>query len=213
MHFTNAKNLAALEDINNLLEYANKGFYFFTTDTVSMQGEVAKNINSKNISVLDYSKNTKPYSYHDLLELIEKNPEDSKFIVLNFQLALQEKNDILNLNLSRDALAKQEKLWIFGMTEDMEDRLAKTAFDFYSYVMMKIRFKDENKLEENEIQDKELVRYLIENYEEILNTSKVKSPEFLAMTYYRLSNLYKNIADHQKALDYCDKALRLDVKT
>jgi hypothetical protein len=190
MDFSKTENKEALEDIKNILQYANKGFYFFTTKTASAQNEVIKNLKSEHAVIFDYSKNIKPYSYYDLVELIENNPGITKFIILNFHLALQEINDIYNLNLSRDVLAGHSKLWIFGMTQDIDDKLAKTAFDFYSYVMMKVRFKEENE----EIHDKELAYLLIKAYENSIIDKDEKSPEFIIKTYNNMANLYYNLS-------------------
>ena len=221
MSFIKPENTEALEDINNILKYAYKGYYIFTTKTASMQYDVIEGLNLENVFIFDYSKDIKPYSYDDLVELININPEITKFIILNFHLALQEKNDIFNLNLSRDILANQKKLWIFGMTEDMDNRLARTAFDFYSYVMMKVRFKEEKESEtiktefitgKDEIYDKELAYSLIRNYENSINTPEDRTPEFLAQTYSNMANLYRNIADYKKALEYYNKALGIREK-
>ena len=147
MGFTKEENLDCIRRINKILKHADRGFYIFTTKTAATQNDVVGNLNLDGVFIYDWSKNIKPYSYYDLVELIDENPETRIFIILNFQLALQEKNDLYNLNLSRDVLAAHNKLWIFGMTQNMDDRLARTAFDFYAYVMMKIRFKEEKESE------------------------------------------------------------------
>jgi len=218
MCFTNPENIEALKNIENILKHARKGFYIFTAAKASTQYDVINRLKMDRLFVFDYSKEVKPYSYDDLVELINKNPETSKFIILNFHLALQKQNDIYNLNLSRDVLANHNKLWIFGMTQEMDNRLAKTAFDFYSYVMMKVRFKEEKNAEpvkngfieeRSEIFDKELAYLLINDYENSINTAENTSPDFIAQTYGIIARLYYTIGNNIQALEYYNKELAI----
>ena len=211
MKFLDAENIKTL---NNVLKYAEKGFYIFTTKTAAIQYDVADSLDlGDDVYVYDHSKDKRRYSYYNLAELMDIKHEFGKFIVLNFQFTLKTENDILNLNLSRDVLANHEKLWIFGMTEDMENKLARAAIDFYSYVMMKIRFKEKDEEnedgEKDEIRDKELAYALIRDYNKAINASESQAPEFLIRTHDNIAKLYRNMGKYAQALEHSNKSLEI----
>ena len=203
--------------LNKILKHAKKGFFVFTTKTPAMQYEAMRGLDLEAVCVFDWSKDKKRYSYIDLLELMEENYGFDKFVIPNFHFALQSENDILNLNLSRDVLANHEKLWIFGMTEDMDAEVAKTAIDFYSCVMMKVRFKEESpeigrpeiRADGNAVFDKELAYALIRDYERLIADSTGKFPELVAQAYDNMAELCNKIAEYAKASEYHKKAAEI----
>lgn len=60
-------------------------------------------------------------------------------------------NDFYNLNLSRDRLSRHGKIWIFGMTEAVDNKLAVEAVDFYSFVRVRACFEEENPIHQPEM--------------------------------------------------------------
>ena len=67
-------------------------------------------------------------------------PESSTFLIMNFQFALQEEEDFKRLNFSRDMLAGLGKNLVFVTTPYVDDQLAVSAYDFYSFVKLRVIF-------------------------------------------------------------------------
>jgi hypothetical protein len=116
----------------------------------------------------DYSKNNAPFSFGTLAQWAEK--QDAKaFFVINIQVAFKDKNDIINFNLSRDLMTRIGCIWIFGLTPDADNRLSKTAYDFYSFIRVRAHFDDEN-VETRElipdVSDVPHIDYYYRSYEE-----------------------------------------------
>jgi tetratricopeptide (TPR) repeat protein len=135
-------NNDAYYSIHWIIDHANRGFYLFTASP-PMQQQVAKLYQQDNVAVFDYSAHSGAYSYYPLAEWIDQQ-ESSIVFILNLQVALQEDRDISNFNLSRDMLSDQNKVYIFGMTPDLEIRLTQQAYDLFSYIRIKTHFIDEN---------------------------------------------------------------------
>jgi hypothetical protein len=127
-----------------ILDNADSGFYLFTA-ALPMQQKVSDMYLSRQVAVYDYSRDTKssPYSYGEMEQYVKKRQEARIFLIINLQAALQKPEDIQNFNLSRDMLARLGKIWIFGMTPDLDDLLATSAYDFYSYIRLKVHFQNE----------------------------------------------------------------------
>ena len=137
-----ANNIEAYGKLGWILDNARSGFYFFTA-VPAMQKKVARlYAENPRVAVFDYSGREKPYSYAELGRWAEQQEADV-FFVINLQVALRDINSIYNLNLSRDMLADMKRVWWFGMTPDLHDRLIKHAPDFESYVSMRAHFVDE----------------------------------------------------------------------
>lgn len=67
-------------------------------------------------------------------------PEAQTVMVVNFHLAIQDEESIKRLNFSRDMLEGLGKNIIFLVTSYGDDRLAVGAYDFYSFVKLRIIF-------------------------------------------------------------------------
>ena len=107
-----------------------------------MQYSIVEMFEGYGIAVYDYTKNSAGYSFSVLSDWLEE--QQAKIIfVINMQVALEDNISIENLNLSRDMLAEYEKVWFFGMDKDTDDRVAKIAQDFYSFVGFPIDVESE----------------------------------------------------------------------
>ena len=76
---------------------------------------------------------------------IAQKSEIQTFLIVNFQFAIQSEEDLKRLNFSRDMLAGLEKNLIFLTTAYGDDQLAGGAYDFYSFVKIRIIFHTERK--------------------------------------------------------------------
>lgn len=63
-------------------------------------------------------------------------------VIFNFHLAVQNEESIKRLNFSRDMIEELGKNFIFLVTPDGDDRLAAGAYDFYSFVKLRIVFHE-----------------------------------------------------------------------
>lgn len=81
-----------------------------------------------------------PDSFQVLQQWIVQRPEIQTFFIVNFQIAIQSEEDLKRLNFSRDMLAGLGKNLIFLTTSYGDDQLAGGAYDFYSFVKMRILF-------------------------------------------------------------------------
>ena len=140
-------NQDAYNNLSWVLDNADRGIYILIASR-NMQSKLVQLYSSKRIAVYNYEKNIAPYSFQVLHNWILKHDANAYFIV-NFDLALTDINDIQRLNLSRDMLANIRLPLLFFMSPFLDDRLAREAYDFYSYVHMRIVFEDETSEPEN----------------------------------------------------------------
>jgi len=136
-----AKNVESYKSLQWVFDNAEKGFYILTA-TPDMQRRVASYYDAPGIAIYDYSVNNAPYSYGNLAQWADNIDAKIRF-VLNMQIALRDKNDMMNLNLSRDFLSDIKCIWVFGMTPDVEEFLSRAAMDFYSFVRIQVHFENE----------------------------------------------------------------------
>jgi len=137
-----ASNSESFSSLRWALKNARNGFYLYTA-APPMQRRVADCFGGSGVAVYDYSRNNAPYSFANLAKWAMQQNADV-FFVINMQIALRENNDMLNLNLSRDLLTEIDGIWVFGMTADADDRLVKTAVDFYSFIRLQMHFEDDD---------------------------------------------------------------------
>ena len=150
--FASAANSEALADLRWILAQEGHGFFSFTADP-SLQKATALRLAAQNAAVFDYSETEeRSYSYWTLARWAERRPDQSVYLVINLQLVLAEKKDLFNLNLSRDELARHKKIWVFGLTREADDRLARHALDFYSFIRVKVSFEEAPRPEAENIQ-------------------------------------------------------------
>ena len=141
-----APNKESYHNLSWVLKNAQNGFYLYTASPL-MQRNVAQYYSAPDIALYDYSQNSAPYSFSVLAQwaLAQKA---RAFFVINMHIALREDKDMVNLNLSRDLLAKIAGVWILGLTEQADNRLCKIAPDFYSFIRIHNHFEDEGTINE-----------------------------------------------------------------
>ena len=139
---TPVDNSEAYETISWILDNADRGF-FLVTAPAPMQRKIAALYKTSRAEVFDFSLIAESYSSSLLTAWAHANPEAEVLFVLNMQAALSDEKDMQSFNMSRETLAKERRIWLFFMTEDMDARLSVFAFDIYSRIMLKARFQAE----------------------------------------------------------------------
>ena len=90
-------------------------------------------------------------------------PESQTLFIVNFQLGVQNDEELGRLNFSRDMISRLEKNLIFFTTSHGDDRLARKAYDFYSFIKIRILFdankENEKEKEEPYLEEEELEKY------------------------------------------------------
>ena len=138
----NSLNTEAYQSLGWILNHSEDGFFFLVA-TERMQQEIAARYVVSNVAIYDYKHESKHYFFNKLEKWLNNQDDVKTYFILNLQLALQEKDDIERLNFSRDMIARLRKNFIFCMTQTADDALAINAYDFYSYVKLRIFFQDE----------------------------------------------------------------------
>ena len=161
MSESNQEGYQTLGWIMNKSEY---GLFLVVADE-TIQKEIISIYRQGMIGIYDYKEHPESYSFHSLKKWIDTLPEIQTFLIVNFQFAVQSEDDLKRLNFSRDMLAGLGKNLIFFTTLYGDDMLAGNAFDFYSFIKIRVIFHeyklDEKKknleldTEEDFIQDKE----------------------------------------------------------
>jgi tetratricopeptide (TPR) repeat protein len=142
-------NQEAFYELDWYLKNATRGFCLFTASHL-MQNKVVEHYRAPGVAVYDYSKHPAPYSFSTLAQWAEEQ-EARVFFVVNMQIALRKRDDMYNLNFSRDHITNIPGIWVFGMDEATDNRLVKIAVDFYSFFRVRVRFEDEG-IDEKTIQ-------------------------------------------------------------
>jgi len=219
-------NSEAYDIIRWILDNADAGF-FVVTASAHMQNKIAHLYKNSKVSIYDYSRNSKPYSYWEISEWANLHLDKDTFFILNMQLAfVDEKGAIsekymLPFNMSRDLLADKQKIWIFFMTKEVDNRLSTFAYDIYSFVMQRAHFQDEkiNDIEESRILEFDEIHNFIhieetlKRYQEIeerqlkLPLEGTPDPQLLssAITLTNIANLYKESLDYASALELLER--------
>ena len=136
MQERNQDGYQALGWIINKSEYG----LFLVVAEEPIQQEIADVYRGGMIGVYDYKRYPGEYSFQILKEWIDGQTDIQTFFILNFQFALQSGKDINRLNFSRDMLTQLRKNLIFFTTPYGDDRLAAGAYDFYSFLKLRILF-------------------------------------------------------------------------
>lgn len=119
------------------------GFFLVVADE-HIQEEIVENYQEEMIGIYDCKQYKKGYSFQSLEKWIHSMPNMQTFFIVNFQFAIQEEQDWKRLNFSRDMLARLKKNLIFFVTSYTDDKLAKYAYDFYSFIKVRMIFDSEN---------------------------------------------------------------------
>ena len=140
-------NIASYEDLGWIISHSDEGFYALIASS-KMQESVVSHYRSGPVAVYDYKEHPDDYRFRDVAVFLEEHPQARTVFLLNMQNALMKPEAVRRLNFSRDMLARTNRNFIFCMTEETFDELNRHAFDFFSFLKLKLRFEDE--LEETE---------------------------------------------------------------
>lgn len=123
-----------------IINQSEQGMFLVIADE-NVQRDMVDFYRRRTVEVYDYKKHPGAYSFRDLEEWVVQFPETQTFMVANFHLAIQDEESIRRLNFSRDMLEGLGKNMIFLVTPYGDDRLAVGAYDFYSFVKLRIIFR------------------------------------------------------------------------
>ena len=107
-----------------------------------IQQEIVEVYRGGMIGVYDYRRNPGEFSFADLKAWIDAQENVRTFFIVNFQFAIPGQQDIDRLNFSRDMLTGLGRNLVFFTTPYGDDRLARGAYDFYSFLKIRITFHD-----------------------------------------------------------------------
>lgn len=133
-----------------IMAQSEKGIYLVVAEE-AVQEEIVDCYKGRKTGIYDYKINPGAYSFQILQKQITGMPEMPTFLIANFQLAVQSQEDLGRLNFSRDMLAGLEKNLIFLITPYGDHMLASGAYDFYSFVKLRVIFQESEKEEEKEL--------------------------------------------------------------
>jgi len=220
-------NEEAYRKLRWILDNADAGF-FIVTAPHRQQRQIADLHKSPRIACYDYSPDGEAYSYYALSDWADTHRDAEALFVLNMQVALQQEKNLIDLNMSRDMLAKKDRAWVFFMSRDTEYRLSTFAHDIYSYVRMKVHFQAEEKKEPKEPEMRGLhdrlnvqkATAMLEQYKELearhmslsLNDTPDNQLLSAAMTLSDIAELYKNCARYDDSLKLYEKVLQIRKK-
>ena len=122
-----------------IINKSEQGLYLVVADE-EIQKEIVRFYRRGAVEIFDYRKASGTYSFHELQEWVAGLPETQVFMVANFHLAIQDEESLKRLNFSRDMIEGMGKNFIFLVTPYGDDRLATGAYDFYSFIKMRISF-------------------------------------------------------------------------
>ena len=132
-------NQEGYQTLGWIINKSEQGLYLAAAPK-SIQDEIVRIYQSGPVAIYDYKQHPGAYSFQNLSKWIASVPESSTFLIMNFQFALQEEEDFKRLNFSRDMLAGLGKNLVFVTTPYGDDQLAVSAYDFYSFVKLRIIF-------------------------------------------------------------------------
>ena len=122
-----------------ILNQSEQGLFLAIADGQT-QKEIADLYRQSSVKIYDYKRNPGEYSFVELQKWVDSFPKQKTFLIVNFQLAIQTEESLKRLNFSRDQLEGLGKNIIFLVTSYGDDRLAVKAYDFYSFVKIRILF-------------------------------------------------------------------------
>lgn len=133
------RNQEGYQSLGWIINKSECGLYIAVAEE-AIQREIVEVYRRGAVGVYDYRRNPGQYSFQVLQQWIAQRPELQTFLIVNFQFAIRSEEDLKRLNFSRDMLAGLEKNLIFLTTAYGDDQLAGSAYDFYSFVKMRILF-------------------------------------------------------------------------
>ena len=124
-----------------IINNSEQGLYLVVAEE-QMQKEIVGIYRKGAVEVYDYKQRPGAYIFRDLQEWVLSLPETKVFMIANFHLALQDEESLKRLNFSRDMIDGLGKNFIFLITPYGDDSLVCGAYDFYSFVKLRILFDD-----------------------------------------------------------------------
>ena len=168
-------NQEAYQTLGWIINRSEQGLFLVVADE-TIQKEIVRFYQRGATQIYDYKQHPNAYMFRDLEEWIMKLPETKTFMIANFHLAIQKEEDLKRLNFSRDMLEGLGKNIIFFTTQYGDDQLSCGAYDFYSFLKLRILFHNyvteweekESKLFSAEEKSQES-EWKTENLKELLN--------------------------------------------
>ncbi|MCI9127938.1 MAG: tetratricopeptide repeat protein [Eubacterium sp.] len=188
-------NQEGYQTLGWIINKSEQGLFIVVADEI-VQKEIVDIYRQGAVGIYDYKQHLKEYSFRDLQEWVTGLPEIQIFIIANFHLAVQDEESLKRLNFSRDMIERLGKNFIFLVTPYGDDRLASGAYDFYSFVKLRVIFHNyEINYKKN---DKLLSLEDIHDKEEEWEPEKLKQK--LAETYI----LIEQAKDERNKAHYCE---------
>ncbi len=122
-----------------ILNQSEQGIYLVIADEAA-QKEIVDLYRQGTVGIYDCRQRPGEYSFHELQEWAAGFAETKRFMIAYFHLAVQTQESLKRLNFSRDMIEGLGKNIIFLVTPFWDDRLAQGAYDFYSFVKLRIPF-------------------------------------------------------------------------
>lgn len=133
-------NEEAYQTLEWIISQSEEGLFLAVAEE-PVQKDVIAYFRNKQTAIYDYRYHSESYTFHSLSEWIESQKDTRNFLIFNFQFAMQREQDFKRLNFSRDMLAGLKRNLIFFTTSYGDDRLVSEAYDFYSFLKMRILFQ------------------------------------------------------------------------
>lgn len=133
------RNQDGYQALGWILNHAEQGFFLVVAEE-ELQKEILSVYREGPVAVYDYREHPGPYSFQGFSAWLAGQEDVQTVFLANLQLAVQTEEDVKRLNFSRDMLARLEKNLIFLTTPYGDDLLATGAYDFYSFLKLRILF-------------------------------------------------------------------------
>lgn len=132
-------NQEGYRSIGWIINKSEQGLFVVVADE-TLQKEIIGIYGQGAVGIYDYKQQPGEYSFPALQEWVTGLPQTQIFMFANFHLALQSEESMKRLNFSRDMIEGLGKNFIFLVTPEADDRLAVGAYDFYSFIKLRIIF-------------------------------------------------------------------------
>ena len=132
-------NQEGYQTLGWIINESEKGIYLVVADE-DIQQEIMDIYRRGEVKIYDYKRHPEAYSFQKLKSWIEPFEDIQTIFITNFQFAIENDDDLKRLNFSRDMLIGLNKNLIFFTTPFGDDQLATNAYDFYSFIRIRIQF-------------------------------------------------------------------------
>ncbi|MCI9173977.1 MAG: tetratricopeptide repeat protein [Lachnospiraceae bacterium] len=188
-----------------IIEESESGIYLVAAEP-SIQKEIAEKYRRSSVGIYDYEQNPGSFRFQKLQSWIDSLPKAQTFLMVNFQFAIQEEEDLKRLNFSRDMLAGLKKNLIFLVNSYGDEKLSAEAVDFYSFVKLRVLFQTEEYINQNA----EIIRRLEEEGDMLARDfAKRWEPEKAREKLDEANNLKKRAEEEKEKGNYWQGARML----